>query len=135
MPSPPATRPRTDDAFLDGGGRAADYIRARNWSAHPLGPPETWPDGLRTALSLVLNSSESMILAWGPDLTFFFNDTYIPLLGPRVDWAMGAPFQEVWADGWDQAKPIIDKAMAGVRQRFVDLPWKLATDHPTREGQ
>ncbi|WP_294199621.1 ATP-binding protein, partial [uncultured Sphingomonas sp.] len=69
-----------------------------------------------------------MILAWGPDLHFFFNETYFPLLGPRLPWAMGARFDEVWADALEQARPIIDDALAGRTQRFVDLPWKLDTD-------
>ncbi|WP_279356562.1 hybrid sensor histidine kinase/response regulator [Methylobacterium indicum] len=115
-------------AFLAGGGRAAEMIRARDWTGHPLGAPATWPDSLRTALALVLNSPESMILAWGPDLHFFFNETYFPLLGPRLDWAMGERFDRVWADGWEQAKPIIEDAFAGRSRRFVDLPWKLGTD-------
>ncbi|WP_267428133.1 PAS domain-containing sensor histidine kinase [Methylobacterium sp. GC_Met_2] len=120
-------------AFLAGGGEAARMIRARDWTGHPLGPPETWPAEFRAALSLVLNSPESMILAWGPDLHFFFNDTYVPLLGPRLPWAMGARFDEVWADAWDQAKPIIDAALAGRPERFVDLPWQLDTDRGARE--
>ncbi len=114
--------------FLAGGGRATELILARDWTDHPLGPPAEWPEGLKVALSLVVNSPESMILCWGPALHFFFNDTYIPLLGPRVDWAMGAPFDEVWADALEQAHPIIAQAMAGHSQRFNDLHWKLATD-------
>lgn len=115
--------------FLAGGGAATQLILDRDWSDHPLGPPQDWPPALKTALSLVLNSPESMILAWGEeDLWFFFNETYFPLLGPRLDWAMGSAFIEVWADGWEQAKPIIDEAFAGRSRRFVDLPWKLDTD-------
>ncbi|WP_085810885.1 PAS domain-containing sensor histidine kinase [Sphingomonas sp. TZW2008] len=115
--------------FLAGGGEATRLILARDWSAHPLGPPENWPDTLKSNLSTVLNSPESMILAWGRDqLTFFFNETYFPLLGPRLSWAMGSPFEAVWADAWVQAKPIIDDAFAGHSQRFTDMPWKLATD-------
>ncbi len=103
-------------------------IRGRDWSDHPLGPPEGWSPEFRAALSLVLNSPESMFLAWGPDLHFFFNDTYGPLLGPRLEWAMGERFEVVWADGWEQAKPIIYDAFAGRSRRFDDLPWKLGTD-------
>jgi len=115
--------------FLAGGGAATRLILARDWSDHPLGQPADWPDILKSNLSLILNSPESMILTWGTDtLSFFFNETYIPLLGPRVAWAMGSPFHEVWADGWEQAKPIIDDAFAGRSQRFNDLPWKLDTD-------
>ncbi|MCJ2020385.1 ATP-binding protein [Methylobacterium sp. E-065] len=120
-------------AFLAGGGEAARMIRARDWSGHPLGPPDSWQPEFRAALSLVLNSPESMILAWGPDLHFFFNDTYFPLLGPRLPWAMGARFDAVWADAWDQAKPIIEAALAGRPERFVDLPWQLDTDRGARE--
>ena len=69
-----------------------------------------------------------MILTWGPELHFFFNDTYFPLLGPRLEWAMGERFDVVWADAWEQAKPIIDDAFAGRSHRFDDLPWKLGTD-------
>ncbi len=130
--APSSTSPSL--AFLDGGGEASRLILARDWTGHPLGAPQDWPEGLKTALSLVLNSPESMILAWGQDdLTFFFNETYFPLLGPRLDWAMGAPFIEVWADGWEQAKPIIDDAFAGNSPRFVDLPWTLATDRGVRD--
>ena len=123
------TDPRPSLGFLAGGGEATHLILARDWSDHPLGPPADWPDGLKATLSTVLNSPESMILCWGAeDLTFFFNETYFPLLGPRLEWAMGSPFRQVWADAWEQAKPIIDDAFAGRSRKFTDLPWKLGTD-------
>ncbi|WP_083925608.1 hybrid sensor histidine kinase/response regulator [Sphingomonas sp. Mn802worker] len=122
-PLPPGLR------FLAGGGAATALILARDWRDHPLGPPEGWPTALKTALSLILNSPESMILSWGRnDLFFFFNETYFPLLGPRLDWAMGARFAEVWADALEQAMPIVRDAFDGRSQRFTDLPWKLDTD-------
>ncbi|GHH24357.1 hypothetical protein GCM10008023_36450 [Sphingomonas glacialis] len=118
-----------DLRFLAGGGEATKLILAREWATHPLGSPAGWPEALKATLSTVLNSPESMILAWGrDDLTFFFNETYFPLLGPRVSWAMGARFDQVWADAWDQAKPIIEDAFTGRSQRFTDMPWKLGTD-------
>ncbi len=132
MLSTPA--PSDDLGFLAGGGEATRLILARDWATHPLGPPAHWPVPLKTALSLILNSPESMILCWGrEELFFFFNETYFPLLGPRLPWAMGTPMREVWADGWDQAWPIIEDAYAGRSQRFVDLPWKLATDRGAEE--
>jgi PAS domain S-box-containing protein len=116
-------------SFLSGGGEAARLIRERDWSGHPMGRPETWAPEFKTALSLVLNSPESMILAWGQEgLHFFFNDAYAPLLGPRLSWAMGERFDKVWADAWEQARPIIAEAFAGHSRHFQDLPWKLNTD-------
>lgn len=59
--------------FLAGGGEATRLILARDWSGHPLGEPAGWPEALKATLSTVLNSPESMILAWGrEELTFFF---------------------------------------------------------------
>lgn len=125
----PSSSASDSHAFLAGGGEATDLILAREWGDHPLGAPEAWPDELKATLSLILNSPESMILCWGrEELTFFFNEAYFPLLGPRLDWAMGAPFHEVWADAWDQAQPIIKDAFAGRSQHYEDLPWKLGTD-------
>ncbi|MFK3890149.1 PAS domain S-box protein [Sphingomonas sp. NPDC079357] len=128
------TSPAPDDlpkalGFLAGGGAATRLILARDWRDHPLGPPEGWPSSFKTALSLLLNSPESMILCWdAEELFFFFNETYFPLLGPRLEWAMGTPMRDVWADAWEQARPIIEDAFAGNSRRFVDLPWRLATD-------
>ncbi len=109
--------------FLAGGGEATRLILARDWSRHPLGVPETWPDAMRVAIGIVLNSPEAMILAWGPELHFFFNDAYAPLLEARARDAMGARFAEVWRDVWEGAQPIIAEAMAGRATRHVDLPW------------
>ena len=121
-------------AFLSGGGAATRLILARDWTDHPLGPPQGWSPAFKTALSLLLNSPESMILCWGQDeLFFFFNETYFPLLGPRLDGAMGSTLARVWPDAWDQARPIVEAAFAGRSQRFVDLPWKLDTDRGAAE--
>lgn len=116
--------------FLAGGGAAARLIVDRDWSDHPLGAPANWPDAFKATLSTVLNSPESLILCWGKDkLWFFFNEAYAPLLGPRLAWAMGAPFRDVWADAWPQAKPIIDDAFTGKSQHFSNLQWRLGADH------
>jgi hypothetical protein len=47
--------------FLVGEGETAALIRARDWSATPLGPIEGWPSCLRTALELVLASPFPMV--------------------------------------------------------------------------
>ncbi len=97
-------------------------VRAHNWSASSLGPIETWPIALRYALTLVLNSPESMYLLWGPELTFFFNDAFRPILGPRLDGALGQPLRQHWPDAWDAVRPAIERALAGEGSRFEDDP-------------
>ena len=48
--------PRRDELspplrFLAGGGDASQRILARDWAGHPLGPPDCWPETLKTALA------------------------------------------------------------------------------------
>jgi two-component sensor histidine kinase/PAS domain-containing protein len=113
-------------SFLSGGGEIGALIRAHDWSASPIGPPEGSPDALRVALGLVLNPPESMFLAWGPDLVFFFNDAYRPILGPRLPYALGAALPELWSDAWEQVRPIAEKALAGEASGFDDMPVTMA---------
>ena len=79
MSSRSSSRPLLD--FLSGGGEMGDLIRAYDWSAHPLGKPENWPQSLKTALSLILNSQHPMWIGWGPEMWFLYNDPYLHDLG------------------------------------------------------
>lgn len=49
--------------FLAGGGAMGARIRARDWSASSIGPPEAWPQSLRTALSIMAHSGFPAYLA------------------------------------------------------------------------
>ncbi|MFD7656818.1 SpoIIE family protein phosphatase [Actinosynnema sp. NPDC059797] len=83
-----------------------------DWAATPLGPPGSWPQSLRTAVSILLSSRFSMWMAWGPELTFFCNDAYRrDTLGRKYPWALGRPAHEVWAEIWDDIGPRIDTVL------------------------
>lgn len=76
-------------------------VAANDWSATPLGPLETWPSGLRSAVTLVLHGGFPMILLWGPEHTVAaFNDAYLPLLGDKQD-VLGRSFLDIWDEGED----------------------------------
>jgi PAS domain S-box-containing protein len=83
-------------------------LAAVDWAATGLGPPEGWPQSLRTALGILLTSRFSMWMAWGPDLTFFCNAAYRhDTLGRKYPWALGRPANEVWAEIWSEIWPRI----------------------------
>ncbi|WP_242187888.1 PAS domain-containing sensor histidine kinase [Sphingomonas sp. CARO-RG-8B-R24-01] len=111
-------------------GTARELIEARDWGTTQVGPQRDWPDALRMALNLILNSPEKMFLAWGPELTFFFNDGYATILGNKLSRAMGAPMREIWSNVWDDIEPIVDKALAGEATRYEDFPLSM-----TRHGK
>lgn len=70
-------------------------------------------DELDTILRLMRHSRQPMFVAWGPDLNFYYNDAYAPMLGARHPSALGRPFRLVWPEIWDELLPLIRRALAG----------------------
>ena len=100
--------------FLNGGGVMGALTRSHDWGRTVLGPPDTWPESLRTTVRLILNSRQPMFVWWGPDLLQFYNDAYSATMGPeRHPSALGALGQECWAEIWDIIGPQIEYVMAG----------------------
>ncbi|WP_448208062.1 PAS domain S-box protein [Azospirillum sp. sgz302134] len=62
-----------------------------------------------------------MFVAWGPELTFLYNDVYAPIFGAKHPGALGRPFAAVWADIWEQIQPLVDRTLAGEASWHEDL--------------
>ncbi len=119
------SRKRTEEdigSLLSGGGKVGALMRAHDWSRSPLGPPESWPEPLRLATGLLLNSIFPMFVAWGPELGFLYNDAYGEILGAKHPAALGARFHDIWTEIWRDLSPLIDAAMAGRAIYREDLP-------------
>ena len=99
---PSEVRGAQDDAleFLAGGGEMERRIRAFDWTKTPLGPPARWPQSLKTALKIALNSRHPIWMGWGPNLINLYNTPYIPILGKRHEGALGAFAPELWKEIW-----------------------------------
>ncbi len=111
--------------FLSNGGEVGALMRAHDWSTSPLGPPDTWPQSLRSVVGLMLNSRFSMFVAWGPELGFLYNDSYAEILGDKHPFALGRRFQDIWAEIWGDIYPIIVQALDGKATYFENLPLTL----------
>src|ERR1700738_3042981 len=100
--------------FLAGGGEMGALTRAYDWSASPLGLAETWPQSLRTALRILLNTNHPMFIWWGEELIQFYNDAYRQTMGPeRHPSALGQRGRKCWAEIWDIIGPQIEQVMRG----------------------
>jgi len=100
--------------FLAGGGEMGALMRAHDWSLTPLGRPANWPQSLRTAVRLVLNTNHPMFIWWGPHLIQFYNDAYRQTMGPeRHPSALGQGGRQCWAEIWDIIGPQIEQVMGG----------------------
>ena len=91
----------------------SERIAGHDWASTPLGPVEGWPQSLQTAVRIVLGSRFSMWMAWGPELTFFYNDAYAAdTLASKHPWALGKRADQVWAEIWGDIGPRIDQVLA-----------------------
>src|SRR5579862_8850869 len=107
--------------WLFGGGSLASRIWEFDWSKTPLGSIQSWPQSLRTAVNLMLNSQHPMWIGWGPQMTFLYNDAYIPVLSSaKHPWALGRPASEVWAEIWDVCGPLAEKVFSRGEPSFAD---------------
>jgi PAS domain-containing protein len=108
-----AANPRALD-FLAGGGEMGARMRIRDWTLSPLGPPERWPQSLKTAVRLILNNGHPMLLFWGPRLIQFYNDGFRQLIGAdRHPSALGQEGRACWDEVWAIVGPQIEQVMSG----------------------
>jgi signal transduction histidine kinase len=140
-------------AFLAGGGEMGQRIRAFDWSKTALGPVETWPQSLRSAVSILLPSKAQIVLFWGRDLVTIYNDAYRPVLGAKHPGVLGMParqtWSEIWAGGlevlfegvlatgeayWASNRPFFLKRHGFVEETFFDVSYDPVRDESGKVG-
>lgn len=100
--------------FLEGGGEMGQLIRKHDWWATSIGPPDSWPQSLRSAVRLMLTTGHPIYVFWGAEGLCLYNDAYRPSLGPeRHPASLGRPARQVWAEIWDAIGWQIDQVMRG----------------------
>src|SRR3954464_10831728 len=99
--------------FVVGGGEMARLVRSKDWSRTPLGPIETWPQSLRTTVSLCLASNFPINIIWGPEHTQIYNDGYRAVCGEVHPRALGEGYDVTWASAWPAIGEPFVRALAG----------------------
>ncbi|UAK25282.1 ATP-binding protein [Sphingomonas nostoxanthinifaciens] len=110
-------------------------IRATDWAVHPLGSPATWPISLKTILTMMAACPTPMFLAWGDDLSVFFNDAYRPIWGSLLrEGLTGARFRDVWGHIWDDIGPLVDAALAGESITMTNMKLDMQREGVSEES-
>lgn len=94
------------EQFLAGGGEMGKLIQSMDWSTTPLGPIASWPQSLKTTVSLCLSSTFPILIAWGPETIQIYNDSYRPICGDKHPASMGQNFRICW----ETALPVVGDA-------------------------
>ncbi|MEH3039237.1 MAG: PAS domain S-box protein [Sphingomonas paucimobilis] len=99
--------------FLSAGGEMGALMRAHDWASSPLGSPSGWPQSLKVALRLLLNTRHPMFIWWGDELIQFYNDAYAASLGPeKHPSALGTRGRDTWPEIWDVIGPQIEQVLS-----------------------
>jgi PAS domain S-box-containing protein len=109
-------------SFLAGGGEMGERIRSSDWSASVLGSPDTWPQSLRTTVSIILNSQFPMFVWWGEELITIYNDAYCPIAGEKHPELLGRSGKEAWIEIWNDLGPLVESVFAGRSTWSEDQP-------------
>ncbi len=102
-----ASHSTSELGFLAGGGEMGARMRSLDWTKTSLGPPSRWPQSLKTIVRVMLDSRYAMWMLWGPEFTFFCNDDYLPTVGIKGSWVLGARSDKVWEEIWPDIGPRI----------------------------
>ncbi len=124
--SPSSTSPTIARDCLAGGGDMGALMRAFDWSTTPFGPVERWPQSLRTAVSMMLESRFAMVVAWGAEFRFFYNDRYRPILGTKHPASLGTACAEIFPEVWPVIGPEFERVRRG--EAFAIDDWLLPLD-------
>jgi signal transduction histidine kinase len=98
-------------SFLAGGGEMGERMRALDWSTTALGAADSWPQSLRSTVSMLLPSKAQIALFWGSQFVCLYNDAYRPVFGAKHPHALGLPGHQAWSEIWDQQ---LHQLLAGV---------------------
>ena len=106
--------------FPVGGGELGELIRNFDWSKTSLGPIEIWPQSLKTATDIVLQSPLPLVMLWGPDGIMIYNDPYSAFAGQRHPHLLGSKVLEGWAEVADFNAEVMRVGLAGGTLSFKD---------------
>src|SRR5829696_225987 len=95
-----------------GSGEMVERIRTHNWAETPLGPIESWPQSLHTALDICLGSAFPSFVLWGRDLIQLYNDAALAVVRAKHPAAFGAPAQDAWSEVWETVGPLVERVLS-----------------------
>ncbi|WP_316238939.1 ATP-binding protein [Bradyrhizobium sp. SZCCHNR1015] len=108
------------ERLFSGGSELAGLMLRFDWEGTSIGPPEHWPQSLKTAVRIMLTSQQPIWIGWGRELIYLYNDAYKTIIGGKHPWALGRPISAVWHEIWEDIGPLLAKAGGGDQGTYVE---------------
>lgn len=109
-------------------GEMAERICAFDWRQTELGPLDTWPASLCSAVQLMLASPLPMVMLWGHAGYMIYNDAYSQFAGGRHPYLLGVPVELGWPEVADFNRQVVDTCLAGGTLSFRNKELVLLRD-------
>src|SRR5262245_1188799 len=111
LPPSAAHTTRWPSRLFSGTSGMGMRMRQIDWERTPLGTPEGWSHGFRTALGLCLGSRLCNCIYWGHQHLLLYNDAFGSILGTKHPWALLQPADLVWPEVFDLIGPLLDTTL------------------------
>ncbi len=111
--------------WLTRAGETGRLILSRDWSQTSLGPIESWPQSLKTALGVVMLSQAPIVMLWGEDGVMLYNDAYSVFAGARHPQLLGDKVREGWPEAADFNDNVMRVGLAGGTLAYRDQEFTL----------
>lgn len=98
----------------------SELIRGYNWGATSVGPIESWPESLRSAVNLMLGCGFPTSIWWGGDGLQFYNNGYRPLMAEKHPLGLGQLAKVCWKEAWELVAEQVHSVMEHGRPVFFE---------------
>ncbi len=115
----------TGHPFLTGGGEMAGLIAAFDWGGSCLGPLESWPGHMRSAIAIMLRSDVPIATLWGEAGVLIYNDAYAAFSGVRHPQLLGMGVREAWEEAAAFNDHVVKVGLAGGTLSYQDQEFWL----------
>ncbi len=114
--------------FLDNTGELGALIARHDWSTTSLGAIESWPQSVKSTVSLILHSRFPIATLWGPDGVMIYNSGYAEVARDKHPALLGTEVRDAWPEARDFNDHVMRVCMAGQTLHYEDQELTLRRD-------
>jgi PAS domain S-box-containing protein len=108
-------------------------VRTFDWSKTSLGPIEAWPQSLKTAVNIVLNSPVPVVMLWDKYGYMIYNDAYSVFAGARHPKLLGSRVLEGWPEVADFNSNVMKQVLQGKTLSYTNQQLTLHRNNVAEE--
>jgi len=107
-------------SFLDNTGELGALIARYDWSTTSLGAIDSWPQSVKSTVSLILHSPFPIATMWGEAGVMIYNSGYAEIARDKHPALLGVEVRDAWPEARDFNDNVMRVCMSGKTLRYED---------------